>query len=98
MNDVRFHGDAETELNEAALFYESLLPGLGKTFANEVKKAIQLIQAYPAAAPPAGNKLRKLVVQRFPFSLIYSHQANEILVLALAHHRRRPGYWKTRLP
>lgn len=98
MTGVRFHDDASTELNEAALFYASLLPDLGRAFAAEAKKTVQLIQAYPDLAAPIGGKLRKLVIHRFPFSIIYSHQANEILILAIAHHRRRPGYWKTRQP
>jgi plasmid stabilization system protein ParE len=93
---IRFHVDAQVELNEAALFYASLLPDLGKAFAIEAKKTVQLIQTYPDLGTPIGNKLRKLVVQRFPFSIIYAHQANDILILAIAHHRRRPGYWKSR--
>jgi len=97
---VRFHADAKAELKEAALFYEALFPNLGKAFSAEVKRAIQRLQVYPNAQPRISGTLQKLVIRRFPFSLIYQHQVqtNQILILAVAHHRRRPGYWKKRQP
>jgi len=95
---VGFHSDAERELNDAVSFYEALQPGLGKAFTTEVKKTVQLILAYPNAGTQVGTKLRKNPVRRFPFSLIYSHDSTQAIILAVAHHRRRPGYWKTRQP
>ena len=93
---VDFHADAEAELDAAVSFYESVLAGLGKAFANEVKNAVELLKNYPGAGPSISRKLRKLTLKRFPFSLIYQHEARRILVLAVVHHRRRPGYWKSR--
>lgn len=93
---VHFHTDAEAELDAAVSFYETVLTGLGKAFVNEVKNAIELLKKHPDAGLSIGRKLRKLTLKRFPFSLIYQHEARCILVLAVAHHRRRPGYWKSR--
>lgn len=96
MNSVRFHVEAEAELNEAVSFYEALMPGLGKSLTNEVRKTVRLIQNHPAAGHNVGTKLKKSLVHRFPYSLIYSHDAQTVLILAVAHHRRRPGYWHSR--
>ncbi|WP_162242018.1 type II toxin-antitoxin system RelE/ParE family toxin [Duganella sp. Leaf126] len=96
MNSVRFHVEAEAELDETASFYEALASGLGKSFTAEVKKTVRLIQAHPAAGQNISPRLKKSLVHRFPYSLIYSIDAQAILILAIAHHRRRPGYWHQR--
>ena len=96
MNSVRFHIEAEAELNEAVSFYEALVPGLGKSLTAEVKKTVRLVQAHPAAGQNVSARLKKSLVHRFPYSLIYSVDAQSILILAVAHHRRRPGYWRKR--
>lgn len=93
---IDFHVDAEAELDAAVSFYESAMPGLGKAFVAEAENAIKLLQNYPDAGLNLGRKLRKLRLKRFPFSLIYQHDARRILILAVAHHRRRSGYWKSR--
>lgn len=96
MNSVRFHVEAEAELNEAVSFYEALVPGLGKSLITEVKKTVRLIQAHPAAGQNVSARLKKSLVHRFPYSVIYSFDAQSILIVAIAHHRRRPGYWHDR--
>lgn len=96
MISILFHSESELELGEAALFYESRLIGLGIIFADEVRKSVELIRHYPEVGQPLGPRLRKLVIKRFPYSLIYRWDEQHILILAVAHHRRRPGYWKLR--
>jgi len=93
---VQLHSEAEAELSEAALFYESRLAGLGSSFAAEVQASVGFIRAYPDAGFPLGSKLRKIVIKRFPYSVIYRREDQNIYVVAIAHHRRRPGYWKSR--
>jgi plasmid stabilization system protein ParE len=93
---VQFHSEAEAEFIEAAAFYESRLVGLGTAFSAEVKTSVGFILAHPEAGSPLGRKLRKHVVRRFPYSLIYRHGEQSIYIVAVAHHRRRPGYWKNR--
>ncbi len=96
MIPVKFHFEAEAELTEAALFYEEKVVGLGTSFAAEMKSSIRFIQAYPEASPRLGRLLRKFVVKRFPYAIIYRHEEQHIFILAVAHDRRRPGYWKLR--
>ncbi len=96
MTPYRFHPDADAELEEAALFYESRLTGLGRSFAAEVERTIALVREFPDAGSPAGAKRRRVLVARFPYSIVYQHDAGEIVVVAVAHQRRRPGYWRRR--
>lgn len=98
MIPVQFHSEAEAELSEAASFYEARLVGLGTSFSAEAQTSIGFIRAYPDAGSPLGSKLRKLVIKRFPYSVIYRREELSIYVVAVAHHRRRPGYWKSRQP
>lgn len=78
------------------MFYEERVVGLGTSFVAEVKNSVTFIQAYPEASPRLGHLLRKYVVKRFPYSIIYRHEEQRIFILAVAHDRRRPGYWKLR--
>ena len=96
MTGHRFHSEAQAEFREAALFYESKRSGLGASFADEVEHAIQLILAHPDAGTPVGRSLRRVLVKRFPYAVIYRREAGEIFILALAHQSRRPGYWRQR--
>ena len=92
----RFHPDADAELAEAALFYESRMPGLGKSLAAEVERTIALLCDFPDAGTPVFADVRRAVVARYPYSIVYRHRAASIEILALAHQRRRPGYWHRR--
>ncbi len=96
MIPVQFHFEAETELGEAVSFYESRHTGLGIALAAEVQKSIGVIRSYPDGGSPLGGKLRRVIVKRFPYSVIYRRGEQVIYVLAVAHHRQRPGYWKSR--
>lgn len=91
-----FHPDADAELDEAAVFYESRVRGLGQSFASEVDRTISLIREFPKAGSPSGRTARKALVDRFPYSIIYRHTADAVVIVAVAHGRRRPGYWRRR--
>jgi len=91
-----FHPEAQAELEDAALFYESRMDGLGNTFANEVARVISLLRRFPDAGAPAGRASRRVLLDRFPYAVVYRHAPDAIEVIALAHQRRRPGYWRAR--
>ena len=93
---IFFHEAAETELIEAAMFYESEVKGLGQAFLDEVTSAVKQIQAHPEAAPLIGKMIRRKLVRRFPYSLMYSVVADSVRILALANQKRRPFYWHRR--
>ena len=91
-----FHPEAETEFLEAVNYYEDRERGLGYDFAIEVLATIQNIAIYPTAWPFIEEGVRRCLVHRFPFGVIYSIEQEEILVLAVMHLRRHPDYWKER--
>ncbi|MCH8987221.1 MAG: type II toxin-antitoxin system RelE/ParE family toxin [Chloroflexi bacterium] len=77
-------------------FYESRLRGLGLRFLSAVKSAIERFSAFPESGSPLGGGLRKLILRGFPYSIIYLETGENILLLAVAHHYRRPEYWARR--
>jgi len=91
-----FHSDAADELEEATVFYESRVAGLGKSFLAEVQRTVSLIERYPDAGAVISRNLRRVRLDRFPYSVVYRRTADAIVIIALAHQRRRPGYWRGR--
>ena len=71
-------------------------PGLGEIFLDDIQHAIALITFYPEIAPIAKGRARRKVLRRFPYSLIYSVVGEEVRILAVMHHHRRPFYWRHR--
>lgn len=93
---VIFHEMAEAELNDAAHFYESEVNGLGLVFLDEAEKALQQIQKYPESAPLILKVIRRKLLHRFPYSIMYSYNDDTIRILAVANQKRRPLYWDKR--
>jgi plasmid stabilization system protein ParE len=93
---VSIHESAEAELNEAADFYDRVSIGLGAKFIEEIERAIGSIKQFPEASPLIRDRVRKKTLKRFPYSLIYSIRPGEIRILAVAHQKRRPFYWRDR--
>jgi len=96
MTGYRFLPPAEEELTEASLFYETASEGLGSAFLDDVQRVVDAVREQPRLGRPVAGKLRRVLMRRFPFSLIYSEEADAILIVAVAHQRRRPGYWRSR--
>ncbi|OHB75449.1 MAG: plasmid stabilization protein [Planctomycetes bacterium RBG_16_55_9] len=92
-----FHPDAEQELNQAVDYYNDCQPLLGWDFAREVYFTIQNIVTYPKAWTPLSKNARRCLVNRFPFGVIYQIVRNDILIIAVMHLNRKPGYWQSRI-
>lgn len=91
-----FHPDAEAEFFEAIDYYESCEQGLGYDFSIEIHSTIQYIINYPSAWPPFSGDIRRCLVNRFPYGVIYSIEGNDIFILAIMNLHREPNYWKER--
>ena len=91
-----FHPEAETEFLEAIDYYEDRERGLGYDFSIEVFATIQNIVTYPTAWPVMEEGVRRCLVNRFPYGVIYSIEHGEVFILAVMHLSRYPDYWKTR--
>jgi toxin ParE2 len=94
---IRFLDVAEIELDEAIRWYEAQSPGLGNAFLIEVLSTVDRVLCYPEAWHPLDEGVRRCRLTRFPYALIYATEDGDILVLAVAHLHRRPGYWRDRM-
>jgi toxin ParE1/3/4 len=94
--NLEFHPEAEREFREAALYYDLRVAGLGEKFLSEIKSTTELLIEQPKIGARIDPNLRRLLLGRFPYSVIYSVEETTIRVIAIAHQRRRPGYWRTR--
>jgi len=97
MTPVRYHPGAEDELLNEIGYLELRVPGLGRRFYAEVRRAESLIAQFPESAREVLPGIRKRTLRKFPFSLIYSIERDALLILAVAHHSRRPRYWLPRV-
>ena len=98
VKSVKLIHEAETELREAVLYYEEQQGGLGGEFIREVRTALQIIQRAPEMWPARARGMRRYLVARFPFLVHYRIESERILVVAIAHGHRKPGYWTDRIP
>ncbi|MDD5558901.1 type II toxin-antitoxin system RelE/ParE family toxin [Candidatus Methylomirabilis sp.] len=97
MTSVRYHEAAEDELLHEIGYLELRANGLGRRFFAEVRRTEKLISQFPESAEEIRPGIRKRILQKFRYSLIYSIEEDVLLILAVAHHSRRPGYWVGRI-
>ncbi len=97
MTKILFSKLAKFEMEDAARLYDLAYPGLGKSFKNEVKKAAIRIAEYPQAWSVERGEVRKCLLHRFPYKLLYSIESDHIFIIAVAHQHRKPDYWVDRL-
>ncbi len=95
--NLRFAEAARRELNDAALWLELQEAGLGERFLLEVAQARQMILAHPHAWHPMGANLRRCHLKRFRYGLIYRIKGDAIEIVAVAHDRQKPEYWRERM-
>jgi plasmid stabilization system protein ParE len=93
MDRSEFHWLAEYELNEAAQYYDLEEPGLGVAFLEEVDRCLQSIQTAPEAGAILRGTIRRRLLRRFPYALLYKIKSSGIRILAVMNLRRRPTYW-----
>lgn len=88
------------EIDHEVDYYESREPGLGTELEDVVDDAFAFILRFPEAAPQWRDRPDRhvLVLDRFPFTMPYQIKGDDIVILALAHTSRRPGYWSRRKP
>lgn len=96
MTNARFHGEARLEFLDGVAYYESIQAGLGERFRQSVESAVELAASLPFAGSPHKHGTRRVFPKKFPFSVVYLVGDSEIVIFAVAHFKRRPGYWKSR--
>ena len=93
---VVFHPEAEEELHRATSYYEAESPGIGQALLEDIELAIAQISQYPDSAPLVSQLVRRKTLRRFPNNIMYIVLPGTIRILSLAHHKRRPFYWRGR--
>ena len=91
-----FHPEAVAEARGAARWYRERNPDAAEAFLTELERAFFRIAEAPERWPVIESGRRRFVLRQFPFSNIYRLQSGQVEVLAVAHGRRRPGYWRDR--
>jgi toxin ParE1/3/4 len=90
---ISFNPLAERELNDAAQYYDLESPGLGSAFLAEVEHTFNRIEEHPEAAAVIRGAIRRRLVRRFPYAVLYRLRDDEVRILAVMNLRRRPNYW-----
>lgn len=93
---VEFHPEALTELRAAAEYYEQQQTALGERFINAVEMAVAHVADAPTSCRVIEGDIRRCLTRVFPYAVLYSVELDNILVVAVMHCRREPGYWRNR--
>jgi len=94
---VEFLTPASGEFLAGADFYEPEAPGLGAEFIQYVEASTKLITEFPSLDSPGPQDTRRIHLYRFPYSLVYRREPDLLRVIAVEHHKRKPGFWKGRI-
>lgn len=94
---IYFHKLAKNELFDARDYYDELWFGLGELFIDEINRCLKIIKINPLAYPVIKEDIRKAVVIKFPYSILYKVENEIIYVLAIMHQKRQPDYWINRI-
>ena len=95
---VRFESEAEEELSEATAYLAARSPHAAQRFLTDVDRALQLLLQFPRMGTPLADNLRHFSLRVFPYRLVYRVEGEELRIYAVAHFRRKPGYWRKRIP
>lgn len=92
-----FHPEARQEFRESAAFYESERSNLGVVFTNEIESVLFKIVDAPVTWPFIEEDVRRCLAHRFPYGVLYTIETDYILIIAIMHCSRKPGYWRDRM-
>jgi plasmid stabilization system protein ParE len=95
--ELEYLEEALQEAEAAARWYAERSVTAAAAFSREMDSAESAITRFPEAWPSFDHGTRRYLLQRFPFSVVYRVEARRVLIVAVAHALRRPGYWKSRL-
>lgn len=94
---LRILSPAQDEIFRVIDFYDGKAIGLGAEFVEELDRVLEFLRDHPGMGAPFQAETRRLLVRRFPLSVIYSTDEHEIVVIAIAHQSQEPGYWLGRV-
>jgi len=92
-----FHPEAEEEFIAAVRQYADIDPTLGADFEAKVEEGVFLAMAFPSMWREISSGLRRVLIRRFPYGIVYAYDEDVFYILAVMHLHARPGYWKARM-
>jgi plasmid stabilization system protein ParE len=95
--NIRLLNLAQQEVDDAVRWYNEQTEGVGRDFLDELDRAIRLVKSHPLAATEIESGIRRCLLARFPYALIYGIDQQMIVIIAVAHLHRQPGYWADRI-
>ncbi len=98
MMRYEFHPEAFQEFRESAAYYEDQRENLGKAFTTVIESVLGEISTSPNSWPFLEEDVRRCTAHRFPYGVLYTVESDYILIIAVMHFSREPGYWRDRLP
>jgi toxin ParE1/3/4 len=93
---IEFHPEAASEYYAALSWYRDRSIKAARQFEAEFVRAVEQVQNAPERWPTYSNDCRRFLLHQFPFQIVYQF-GKDVLILAVAHTHRRPGYWKQRI-
>ena len=93
MRRIEFHPEAERELTEAQAWYRERSDVAAQAFALEIDPAVKTIAEAPERWPEMRRGERRFILSRLPYSILYRIRSADVFITAVAHQKRRPGYW-----
>lgn len=94
---VLFSSQARAEFEDAARYYDEQRQGLGDELRQEMRNFLSRLRQTPLRFPVERGDIRRLILAKFPYKLLYSVESDYIYVIAVAHRRRSPDYWIDRV-
>ena len=94
---ARFHPGASEDYEVAYAWYFTHGIGIANDFEREIERCLRLIEESPLRWPRFDAERRRMIVRKFPYSIVYEIINDEVVILAVAHGRRRPSYWRERV-
>lgn len=95
--NIDFLDAAKSELDDAIDYYDERRFGLGLEFSEELEQALERIDHYPEAWSQLSSRVRRCVLNRFPYSVIYEIRSEIIIIVAIQHHHKEPESWRSRV-
>jgi toxin ParE1/3/4 len=95
-NKVFINGEAQIEIKKALSHYDEISTELSGDLLIKFQESVQEILNHPRSYPTIRGKYRKLNLERFPYKIVFRIEGNIVHVIAFAHHKRSPGYWRKR--
>ena len=92
-----FHPEALTEYSEAVQYYAEQRVDLAQEFIDAVEGAVYRLRDSPKLYPAIDRDIRRCLTRKFPYAILYTVEPDFILILAVMHCKKKPGYWKSRL-